>query len=250
MHLDDFVYTSTDFEDKRVLDAATGVGGATVRLAERLAEDGGKEILSVDIDQEQDTVESIREDLDEKASFVTFIEDDIHSLKKVESKSIDIVLCDDTIIFLNRPPLAVLRAIKAFHRVLREGGELIIVSELPDTPDASHTGEWRRWHLAKALFELRGETFAESIPPETLKEALSCSGFIVKGEETSPGWMNTDYEHIIEEWEAIMHHEITLLPFEELKRPFREAVDRVKIQVEEDGYLDAPGKYAIKCIKQ
>ena len=240
-----WLFNGERFEDVRILDAATGAGGMTQKLARRAG--GSTRIVSVDIDQDTRVLDSLQSSLQTP---LTFIEDDLHQLQSVPDAAFDVVVCDDTLAFLSMPPLRTLSAIDTFHRVLKDGGRLLISAESPD--ESRHpTGEWRRWQLAKAVFALKGEAFYEPIHRNDLTRALARSGFHVEASQSFPGGMMKDFEPLIEEWEAILLHEIVHLPWGEgLKKTLHNTVVALSRSIRADGYLDTPDTFAVKAVKR
>lgn len=112
------------------MDAGTGAGNATLMLARKIAEAGGKgKVVSVDIDPE--TFLDVKKRLGELARFVEFIEADLTHMPQFEGETFDLVVCTATLCALNDRPLKALRGLTAFHRVLKKGGRLIISEECP-----------------------------------------------------------------------------------------------------------------------
>ena len=126
--IEDYIFEDLDLRDRIVLDAATGVGHATRRWAHHMASAGrGGKLISVDIDQPTDLIERIEADLAGLDLCLQVVEADIFNLHMIDDGTVDIVSCDDTVVFLNPRPLKLLSAFEEFHRVLGSGGELIIV---------------------------------------------------------------------------------------------------------------------------
>ena len=143
----DFVLEDLDLKNKLILDAAVGAGVATCFWAKRIYEQGGtSKIISIDNDLPGVWKEKIQIRLGEYGKYVELKEADIFDLSFLEDESVDIVNCDDTIVFLNPKPLRLLLALKEFERVLKPGGYLIISSEIPieDLNDPENEGQWRR----------------------------------------------------------------------------------------------------------
>ena len=154
----DWVLRDLNLKDKVVLDAAVGAGWATRFWAEKIHEQGGtSKIISIDNDFPGGWKEKIMTRLGEYGKYVQLKEADIFDLP-FDNESIDIVNCDDTIVFLDPTPLKLLIALNEFRRVLKPSGELIITSEIPVDLSPENEGQWRRWNLAKAIYDLKGET--------------------------------------------------------------------------------------------
>ncbi len=248
--LQDCIFAGLDLRGKVILDAATGAGGSTEVWARRLdAAGGGGRIISVDIDQPAHIVAGLTERLGSLSELVEIREADIFALEFLADGSVDIVNCDDTIIFLNDPPLRLLSALREFHRVLKPGGQLIITSELPVEREQEHMGQWRRWNLAKAVWALKGELWSSEPGPEEVVLALETVGFAITGQKRFPTKKIEDYEPAMREWEEVMLAAIDELPWPELKESLRSSIAVVRKKVHDDGYLSVPPMYVIKCAK-
>jgi len=105
----DFVLEDLDLRNKLILDAAVGAGKATYFWAKRIYEQGGtSKIVSIDNDLPEVWKEKIETRLGEYGKYVELKEADIFDLNFLEDESVDIVNCDDTIVFLNPKPLRLL----------------------------------------------------------------------------------------------------------------------------------------------
>lgn len=249
--LRDYIFAGLDLRGKVILDAATGAGGATVDWAQRLQAAGGKgRIISVDIEQPAHIVAALTERLGSLLELVEIREADIFALEFLTDGSVDIVNCDDTIIFLNDPPLRLLAALREFHRVLKAGGQLIITSELAAEREEEHMGQWRRWNLAKAVFALKGETWSTELRPQEVALALETVGFAITGQKRFPTRKIEDYEPAMHEWEELVLAATDKLPWPELRTSLRSSIAAVRKKVHDDGYLSVPPTYVIKCTKQ
>ncbi len=249
--LQDFIFAGLELQGKVILDAATGTGGSTALWARRLhaAGDDGK-IISVDIEQPPQVVAHLTRRLGDLSPLVEIREADIFALKLVGNASVDIINSDDTLVFLNDPPLRLLAALQEFHRVLKPAGQLIITSELPVDQEDEHMGQWRRWNLAKAVWALKGENWSTEPRPEEVAMALRAIGFDVTDQRRFPTERTEDYEPAISEWEEIMLAAIDELPWPMLRGQLRAGVAEVRQKVSDDGYLSVPPKYVIKCTKR
>lgn len=180
----DFVLKDLNLKNKIILDAAVGAGESTYFWAERIHEQGGtSKIISIDNDLPEVWIKKIKKRLGDYKKYVELKEADIFNLNFLESESIDIINCDDTIVFLNSKPLKLLRALKEFERVLKNDGILIITSEIPIEDE--NEGQWKRWNLAKAISDLKGEIWSSEPLPDEVKFALKLLGFKVYAERFS-----------------------------------------------------------------
>ena len=166
----------------------------------------------------------------------------------MESESIDIINCDDTIVFLNSKPLKLLRALKEFERVLKQNGILIITSEIPIEDE--NEGQWKRWNLAKAISDLKGKIWSSEPLPDEVKFALKLLGFKVYAEKIFPARKNFKYRECMNEWKEVMLKYIRELHWnDDLKNSLIESVNEVYNNVTKDGYLMNPSSYVLKCKK-
>jgi len=249
----DFVLEDLDLKSKIILDAAVGAGESTYFWAKRIHKQGGtSKIISVDIDLPQIWKDRIKERLGEYRKYVELKEADIFDLNFLEDESIDIINCDDTIVFLNPKPLKLLFALKEFERVLKPGGHLIITSEIPieSFNNPENEGQWRRWNLAKAVYNLKGETWSSEPLPEEVKLALELMGFKVYAEKIYPEKKNFKYQECMNEWKDIMLKDVKVIPWNTpLKDILRKEIDEIYNKVMKDRYLMNPALYMLKCKK-
>ncbi len=248
----DFVLEDLDLRNKLILDAAVGAGEATYFWAKRVHEQGGtSKIISIDNDLPGVWKEKIETRLGEYGKYVELKEADIFDLSFLKDESVDIVNCDNTIVFLNPKPLRLLLALKEFERVLKPGGYLIISSEIPieDLNDPENEGQWRRWNLAKAIYCLKGENWSSEPWPEEVKFALKLIDFEVYAEKVFPKKKNFKYRDCINEWKKVMLKNIEKIPWDSSKDALIKNVNEVCEKVTEDGYLMNPALYVLKCRK-
>ena len=249
----DFVLEGLDLKNKIILDAAVGAGESTYFWAKAIHEQGGtSKIICVDNDLPQIWKERIKRRLGEYSKYIELKEADIFDLHFIKDESIDIINCDDTIVFLNPKPLKLLSALKEFERVLKPGGHLIITSEIPienfDNPE--NEGQWRRWNLAKAVYNLKGETWSSETLPEELKFALKLLGFNVYAEKIFPPKKNLNHKEVMNEWKEIMLKDIKEIPWDDdLKNILIKEMNKIYDKVMKDRYLMNPAMYVLKCEK-
>lgn len=249
----DFMLEDLDLRNKIILDAGVGAGKATYFWAKRVHEQGGtSKIISIDDDFSNGWAEKIEKRLGEYNKYVHLKETNIFDLNFLDNESIDIINCDNTIVFLNPKPLKILSALKEFHRVLKPSGDLIITSEIPieNFENAASEGQWKRWNLAKAIYYLKGETWSSEPLPEEVKFALKLIGFKVYAEKTFPKKKNFKYQECMDEWKEIMLKDIKELPWDNhLRDTLTKSVNKTYNKVTQDGYLMHPALYILKSRK-
>jgi Methylase involved in ubiquinone/menaquinone biosynthesis len=246
-----WVFKDLNLKDKVILDAAVGAGWATRFWAEQVHEQGGtSKIISIDNDFPGEWKEKIMTHLGEYGKYVQLKEADIFDLP-FDSESMDIVNCDDTLVFLNPAPLKLLTALKEFHRVLKPSRDLIITSEIPlNFEDPEDEGQWRRWNLAKAVYDLKGETWSTEPGPGEVKFALEILGFDVYDQKIFPKTRNTHtYLEGINEWKEIMLNDISKLQWDGLKDSLTRTVNETYEKVKKDEYMMNAPMYVLKCKK-
>ena len=250
MNLYQTVLHGLDLNGKIILDAATGAGEATQLWAEYIHKNQmDARIISVDIDQPQEWIDRIKGELGGLEKYVEFYQADIFDLDFLGDESIDVLNCDSTIVFLNPRPLRLLDAFKEFHRVLKPGGKLIIVSEFPPENTPQTRGQWQRWNLAKAIWDLNGETWSVEPLPEEVESAPKLLGFTSFQCHRFPGYPIRAFQACIDEWGEIMAKKISELAWPELRQVLSQQVQAVKEKICEEGFM-LPDQYVLKCIKK
>jgi len=249
----DFVFKDLDLTNKIILDAAVGVGESTYFWAKRVHQQGGNsKIISIDNDLPKVWKEKIKTRLRDYHKYVELREADIFDLRFLEDESIDIINCDDTIVFLNPKPLKLLFALKEFERILKTDGYLIITSEIPleNLGNPENEGQWRRWSLAKAIYALKGRTWSSEPLPGEVKFALKLIGLKVYAEKIFPPRKNFKYQECMTEWREIMLKAIKKLPMNDhFKNALVKELEAIYNKVVKDGYLMNPFVYVLKCKK-
>ena len=250
--LADFLFRDLPLDGKVILDAAVGAGGNTRRWAERIHVLGsGARIVGVDLVLPKEAQSALFDRLGELSRYVSLRETDIRDLSFLEDDSIDIVTCDQTLIFLETTPLRSLKALSEFRRVLRPDGWLFLTSETPVEFSPETEGQWRRWNLSKAIRALQGETWASEPRLEETKEALRLLGFEIVDEMVIPPERDTRFVPCIDEWREVMSSLIEELSWgARLRDCLREQCDLTYEKIRRDGYLSTPPSFALRCLRQ
>ena len=236
-----------DFSDITVLDAGTGAGKTTLKVARRMAEvDGEGKIISVDINPE--TFQDVKKKLGELARFVEFVEADLTCMPRMESESFDLIVCTATMCALNDRPLKAVKALSEYYRILKKGGCLIIDDEYP-LPKASKPEEEvqvKRWQTYKSVAELvDGEHYTE-IYPEELAFASKVVGFKeIESQKSKGGPLSKE---AMNEWKEIMPEMINKIDDEDLRKAFQKATERIWRMYKRQGG-SFPSYYVIRMKK-
>jgi len=251
MELFYFLVRDLDLKEKKILDAALGLGRATAYLAgEMEKQGGGGKILAVDEDIPREVEQEVKKRLGSLEKYVELKQADIFDLSFIEDASMDVVNCHDTLVFLNDRPLRVLFALQEFYRVLKPGGYLLITTELPLNPENPQTrGEWERWALLKSIYALLGETVSTEPDSKELKNALEIMGFAVMEEKVFPGKKNENYCLPLQEGRENAEKALEKIQWDELKTPYKSAIEKNYRRVEQEGFLYSPDKLVLKCKK-
>jgi SAM-dependent methyltransferase len=157
-----------------IVDAATGAGETTVRIAEAL-EHGC--LISIDNDA-RSWHEWALPALEGAGltNLVEFRETDLREEAFAEPSSADLIVSDATLSALG---VYAGDALAHFHRALKAGGRLAVRDLLPeseslDDPDNVASQSWR---LMKAVSHLVSEEHYEEIPTDWIKTRLAALGF-------------------------------------------------------------------------
>ena len=252
-----FIFNNLNLKNKTILDAATGAGRATSRWAQQIAKEGGtSRLISVDKfdipgENEKEWINSIQNSLGKNRKYVEIKKGDIFNLDFLDDNSIDIINCDNTIVFLNKKPLQLMKALKEFKRILKPEGTLIIVSE--DTFNEV-TGEnktqWKRWNLSKAIYNLNGKTWSTEPKIEDVMDALKIIGFEKSDSLKLKPFKNTEnYKTIIKEWKQIMSIEVEKTPFSHnLKSNLKREINDIYEKVLKEKYLMTFSYWILKAV--
>ncbi len=250
----EYALENLELEGKTILDAAVGQASSTRFWAKAVHKNGGtSRIIGIDNNLPSRWKKKIAETLGEYNKYVELREADIFDLGFLDDASVDIVNCADTLVFLNPTPLRILSALKQFSRVLKEGGDLIITSELPLCAETySNEGQWLRWNLSKAILSLKGELWSTEIELDDLICALDMTGFEVQSHKLFPESRRFAPEsvNVINEWREVMLQEVSGLNWDSLTQHLEATVNEIHQRVLDDGYLLCPAKFVVKCVRK
>ena len=243
----DYLLEGIIFSDITVLDAATGAGNTTLKLARKMAEANGKgKIVSVDIDPE--TFPDVKKELCELARFVEFVEADLTCMPRIESESFDLVVCTATMCALNDRPLKALRGLQEFYRVLKKGGRLVISEEypLPKATKPEEEVQVMRWQMYKSVSQLIGEDTWTEIFLEELELAASLVGFKnIEWRRFEGGPLS---KVTMEEWREVMPPLVNKIEDEQTRKAFLALIPKIYKKFEEEGG-NYPPSYIMKIRK-
>jgi SAM-dependent methyltransferase len=247
MSRSDYLVGGIDFSDITILDAGTGAGGATLLLARKVEEAGGKgRIISVDKDPE--AFLEAKRNLREYVRFLEFVEADLTHMPQIESGVFDLVVCTGTLCALNDRPLKALKGLTEFDRVLKESGRLVIAEEFPlrKAKSAEQEVQVMRWQTYKAVAELTGEGHYTEIYPEELEFAASLVGF--KNIEWRMFERGPLHQDTMKEWREVMRQMATQIRDELTREAFLALISRIHKKYRKEGGKEAPG-YVMKMRK-
>ncbi len=243
----DYLLEGIDFSNIAILDAGTGAGNTTLKLAKKMVEvDGKGKIVSVDIDPA--TFPEVKKKLGDLARFVEFVKADLTDMPKMESESFDLVVCTATMCALNDRPLKALKGLKEFHRVLKKGGRLVISEEypLPKATKPEEKVQVMRWQMYKSVSQLIGEGPWMEIYLEELKFAAKLIGFRdIEWRRFEGGPLS---KVVMEEWREVMPPLVNKIEDEQTRKAFLDLIPRIYKKFEEQGG-NYPPSYIMKMIK-
>ncbi len=173
-----YLVEGLNFSRAVVMDAGTGAGNTTILLARKVAQAGGRGRV-VSIDTDPSAFAKARRRLGDLEPFVQFVQADLTDMPQIGSESFNIVVCTGALCATNDRPLRALKALGEFHRVLKDGGRLVIGEEypLPKPTRPEEDVQALRWNLYKAVSELTGRGHYTEIYPEELEFACALVGF-------------------------------------------------------------------------
>jgi ubiquinone/menaquinone biosynthesis C-methylase UbiE len=222
----DYLLEGIEFSEITILDAATGAGNTTLKLARKMAgaQSTGK-IVSVDVDPE--TFPDVKKKLGDLSRYVEFVQADLTSMPEIESERFDLVVCTATLCALNSRPLGALKGLAEFHRVLKKGGHLRISEEypLPRATKPEEEVQVLHWQLYKSVSELIGEDTWREIYPEELEFAAKLVGF------TNIEWRRFDggplRKATMEEWREVLPPLVNKIEDEEARKAILYMIKRI-----------------------
>lgn len=130
----DQMFYGIDLNGKEILDLGSGLGGPSIYLAQNYqVEIVGIDPLPMMVQKARSNLNSIEIDLKGSVSFILM--EDPHHLKQFSNHSFDLIFSKESILHV---PLEVkLDYFKEVNRVLKPGGELVILDWLHDSPNYS-----------------------------------------------------------------------------------------------------------------
>ena len=175
---DHYLWENLNLDGKLVLEGGTSWGNTTRRIAEKVKEQGWKtRLISVDIDD--DHFNQIQELLHEQFEELQLRQADLSRLDFMEDNIVDVVICNYTLSSVNQFPLRATKALSEFHRVLKPGGQLIIMEEMPiwavENRDYPYWSQ--RLRVIKSISVLKAMAHFNEIHPIDLEQTLSVVGF-------------------------------------------------------------------------
>ena len=181
---EEFFWKGTDLKNKIILDAGTGFGVTTSKIAKRIVrQKANSTIISVDVDSE--ALKLARKQLGGNIlkphgllKTAAFVRADLSHLP-IKGEKIDLVVSTRTLSDVESFPCRVIRTVTEFYRVLKSGSKVVMSDEYPVLIPTSPEEEVAvvRWQLAKAISHLIGRPHANEIFPEDLEFVLRLVGF-------------------------------------------------------------------------
>ena len=246
---EEYFWKGINLDGMVVLDAGTGFGITTLKIARRMIVQGQTgRILSVDIDS--NCFELARKLLAKHKleHLVNFVRSDLSDMPQIKTESIDVIISTRTISDINKFPCRLMRAISEFYRVLKSGGCIVLSDECPRLLPLSDDEEVAvlRWRLAKAISHLIGRPHAHEVEPQDLEFMLKLVGFrkcewaIFKGERIP--------ERRIKHFVSRAKEMALKIEDTKLKNAFFNTIENVQKAFQKKGGVFPP-KYVIHAIK-
>lgn len=236
---DTYFWKFIDLDGKVVVDAGTGAGGTTEAIANKAIETGAScEIVSIDIDRND--IKRTSERLGDKRKYVKFLCADLRDIPAVATDSVDIVFCTYTVCAVDSNPFDSLRMFSEFHRILKEGGRIVIEEDFPHPtkPKQEHKVWTLKWTIERSLQHLCNISHFREISPENLSFALRLLGFNhIEWKLFEGGRLG---EHSLDWFDQRAHRYAELLENPVLNRGFVSEIDKLKAELDlhESKFLD------------
>lgn len=173
-----FLWKDIDLDNKTILEAGTSWGNTTDYIASKVEQvKANTKLMSVDIDDSH--FKEIEDRLAGKFEELILRKADLSDLSFIKDKSVDIVVCNYTLASVNQFPMRANKALMEFYRILKPGGDLLILEEMPiwsiDTQNYSYWS--KRLRIIKSISVLKSMSQFNEIHPEDLDNTLNLIGF-------------------------------------------------------------------------
>lgn len=175
---DQYLWEDLNLNNKLVLEGGTSWGNTTHRIAEKVKELQWKtRLISVDIDD--DHFSQIEKDLSPYFQELKLRRADLSQLDFLENNIIDVVICNYTLSSVNQFPLRAVKTLYEFHRVLKPGGQLVIMEEMPiwSVENRDYPYWSQRLRVIKSISVLKAMAHFNEIHPTDLEQTLEIIGF-------------------------------------------------------------------------
>jgi SAM-dependent methyltransferase len=175
---DEIDVSKEECANKTILEIGSGRGDTTRKIVKQLAEIPSSKLIVTDI---SDTFfHDLKTEFERSGVNIQYILTRAEELKRIESSSVDYIICSYTLCAINAEHGNIVLALRRFYNVLKPGGKLFVEGEeFPIYMCSAPSQEiWvDKWRLLKAGMLLTNQLPYNEIAPKKLLQIGEIVGF-------------------------------------------------------------------------
>lgn len=247
---DQYLWDGLNLDGKVVLEGGTSWGNTTDRIASKVKENKWKtKLISVDIDDSH--FDEIKDRISDVFIELTLRKEDLSRLDFMEDNCVDVIICNYTLASVNQFPMRAVQALAAFYRVLKKGGQLLIMDEMPIwAVDHRDYPYWsKRLRVIKSISVLKAMAYFNEVHPTDLEATLKMMNFQeVKYQEFKEAIDSSLAKRFLDKRKQTLLKGYNDIENENLTKGFVEITEKLVKELETEESFAAPA-YIMKAIK-
>jgi ubiquinone/menaquinone biosynthesis C-methylase UbiE len=247
---DRYLWDNLNLDNQLVLEGGTSWGNTTRRIAEKVTEQGWKtRLISVDIDD--DHFDQIEEALHHQFDELQLRRADLSQLDFLDDNVVDVVICNYTLSSVNQFPLRAVKTLSEFYRVLKPGGRLVIMEEMPiwSVENRDYPYWSQRLRVIKSISVLKAMAHFNEIHPTDLEHSLKMIGFQEINYQEFKEIINAEMAtRFLDKRKQTLLKGINDIENEHLTKGFVEITEKLVKELEQAKEFSAPA-YILKAAK-